>query len=128
MVFLRQCCLGLAAIFGMKVANFSCYAAWKMIGQRKCCTEHLQHATYLMEFYIVLSFFLLNVVMNEIRNKVVGENTPNMKTIYGVWDDDEKKGEGETRSRLIACSSRKTPRGPRPIRRTYRYKHISTNH
>ena len=29
-----------------------------------------------------------------------------------VWDDDERKGEGETRRRLIACSSRKAPRGP----------------
>ena len=28
-----------------------------------------------------------------------------------VWDDDERKGEGETRCRLIACSSRKAPRG-----------------
>ena len=27
-------------------------------------------------------------------------------------DDDERKGEGETRCRLIACSSRKAPRGP----------------
>ena len=29
-----------------------------------------------------------------------------------VWDDEERKGEGETRFRLIACSSRKAPRGP----------------
>ena len=29
-----------------------------------------------------------------------------------VWDDDERKGEGETRCRLIACSSRKAPGGP----------------
>ena len=33
-----------------------------------------------------------------------------------VWDDDddddERKGEGETRCRLIACSSRKALRGP----------------
>ena len=29
-----------------------------------------------------------------------------------VCDDDERKGEGETRCRLIACSSRKAPRGP----------------
>ena len=28
-----------------------------------------------------------------------------------VWDDDEMKGEGETRCRLIACSSRKAQRG-----------------
>ena len=27
-------------------------------------------------------------------------------------DDDERKGEGETRCRIIACSSRKAPRGP----------------
>ena len=32
--------------------------------------------------------------------------------LHYVWDDDEKKGEGETRCRLIACSSRKAPRGP----------------
>ena len=42
-----------------------------------------------------------------------------------MWDDDERKGEGETRCRLIACSSRKVPRGPArfnvPIRRTNRY-------
>ena len=29
-----------------------------------------------------------------------------------MWDDDERKGEGETRCRLIACSSRTAPRGP----------------
>ena len=29
----------------------------------------------------------------------------------GMWDN-ERKGEGKTRCRLIACSSRKTPRGP----------------
>ena len=29
-----------------------------------------------------------------------------------VRDDDERKGEGEIRCRLIACSSRKAPRGP----------------
>ena len=29
-----------------------------------------------------------------------------------MWDDDERKGEGETRCWLIACSSRKAPRGP----------------
>ena len=28
-----------------------------------------------------------------------------------MWDDDERKGEGETRCRLIACSSRKAPAG-----------------
>ena len=30
----------------------------------------------------------------------------------GVWDDDERKGEGETWCQLIACSSQKAPRGP----------------
>ena len=29
-----------------------------------------------------------------------------------VRDDDGRKGEGETRCRIIACSSRKAPRGP----------------
>ena len=42
-----------------------------------------------------------------------------------VWDDDERTGEGETRCRLVACSSRKAPRGAArfnvPIRRTNRY-------
>ena len=33
-------------------------------------------------------------------------------TVCVVWDDDERKGEGETRCRLIACSSRKAPKGP----------------
>ena len=33
-------------------------------------------------------------------------------TICVVWDDDERKGEGETRCRLIAYSSRKAPRRP----------------
>ena len=32
-------------------------------------------------------------------------------TVCVVWDEDERKGEGETRCRLIACSSRKAPRG-----------------
>ena len=29
-----------------------------------------------------------------------------------MWDDDERKGVGQTQCRLIACSSRKAPRGP----------------
>ena len=33
-------------------------------------------------------------------------------SVIVVWDDDERKGEGETRCRFIACSSRKAPRGP----------------
>ena len=33
-------------------------------------------------------------------------------TVCIVWDDDERMGEGETRCRLVACSSRKAPRGP----------------
>ena len=33
-------------------------------------------------------------------------------TVCVVWDDDDRKGEGETRCRLIACSSRNAPRGP----------------
>ena len=33
-------------------------------------------------------------------------------TVCVVWDDDERKGEGETRCRLRPCSSRKAPRGP----------------
>ena len=33
-------------------------------------------------------------------------------TVCVVWDDDDRKGEGETRCRLLACSSRKAPRGP----------------
>ena len=35
-------------------------------------------------------------------------------TVCVVWndDDDERKGEGEARCRLIACSSRIAPRGP----------------
>ena len=42
-----------------------------------------------------------------------------MLSNYLLWDDDdddddddERKGEGETRCRLIDCSSRKAPRGP----------------
>ena len=46
-------------------------------------------------------------------------------TVCVAWDDDERKGEGETRCRLIACSFRKAPRGPTrlnvPIRQTIRY-------
>ena len=33
-------------------------------------------------------------------------------TVCVVLDDDERKGEGETRCQLLACSSRKAPRGP----------------
>ena len=33
-------------------------------------------------------------------------------TVCVVWDDDERKGEGETRCRPIAYSSRKAPKGP----------------
>ena len=33
-------------------------------------------------------------------------------TVCVVRDDNERKGEGETQCRLIACSSRKAPRGP----------------
>ena len=41
------------------------------------------------------------------------ENRPHLTpSIHVVWNDDERKGEGETRCRIIACSSRKAPRGP----------------
>ena len=33
-------------------------------------------------------------------------------TVCVVYYDSERKGEGESRYRLIACSSRKAPRGP----------------
>ena len=33
-------------------------------------------------------------------------------TVCVVWDADDRKGEDETRCRLIACSSRKAPKGP----------------
>ena len=46
-----------------------------------------------------------------VREKVEVRVTVNV-TICVVLDDDERKGEGETRCRLIACSSRKPPRGP----------------
>ena len=46
-------------------------------------------------------------------------------TVCVVWNDDERKGEGETRCRLIACSTRKEPIGAArlyvPILRTNRY-------
>ena len=31
-----------------------------------------------------------------------------MQLCSGVWNDDERKGEGETRCRLISCSSQST--------------------
>ena len=34
-----------------------------------------------------------------------------VQCICVVWYDDERKGEGETQCQLIACSSRKAPRG-----------------
>ena len=46
-----------------------------------------------------------------VREKVEVRVTVSV-TVCVVWNDDERKGEGETRCRLIACSSRKTPRGP----------------
>ena len=46
-----------------------------------------------------------------VREKVEVRVTVSV-TVCVVWDDDERKGEGETRYRLIVCSSRKTPRGP----------------
>ena len=33
-----------------------------------------------------------------------------------VWDDDQRKGEGETRCRPTACASRKAPSGPPDLR------------
>ena len=33
-------------------------------------------------------------------------------SVIVLCNDDERKGEGETRCRLIACSSQKAPRGP----------------
>ena len=46
-----------------------------------------------------------------VQEKVEVRVTVNV-TVCVVWDDDERKGEGETRCRLIACSSQKAPRGP----------------
>ena len=50
-----------------------------------------------------------------VLEKVEVRMTVSVMFVYcncAVWDDDETKGEGETRCRLIACSSRKAPRGP----------------
>ena len=42
-------------------------------------------------------------------------------TVCVVWDDDERKKEGETRSRLISKSTKGAARLNVPIRRTNRY-------
>ena len=42
-------------------------------------------------------------------------------TVCVVWDDDERKGEGETRCRLFSKSTKGAARLNVPIRRTNRY-------
>ena len=46
-----------------------------------------------------------------VREKVEVRVTVSV-TVCVVWNENERKGEGETRCWLIACSSRKAPRGP----------------
>ena len=59
-----------------------------------------------------------------VREKVEVRLTVSV-TVCVLWNDDERKEEGETRCRLIACSSRKPPKGAArlnvPIRRTNCY-------
>ena len=53
--------------------------------------------------------------LHSVREKVVVRVTVSVTVcvVYCVvWDDDERKGEVETRCRLITCSTRKAPRGP----------------
>ena len=55
--------------------------------------------------------YVLDEYLYSVREKVEVEMIVSV-TVCVVWDDDERKGEDETRCRLIACSSRKAPRGP----------------
>ena len=74
----------------------------------------------------------LNVVYFRIRHRLGRPHYVWDEYLYSIrekvevgWDDDERKGEGETRCRLIARPSRKAPRGAArlnvPIQRTNRY-------
>ena len=59
--------------------------------------------------------FVWDEYLYSVREKVEVGVTVNVTVwvVYCVvWNDDERKGEGETRCRLIDCSSRKAPRGP----------------
>ena len=51
-------------------------------------------------------------VLEKVEVRVTVSVTVCVVYICVVRDDDERKGEGETWCRLIACSSRKAPRGP----------------
>ena len=55
--------------------------------------------------------YVCDEYLYSVREKVEVRMTVSV-TVCVVWDDDERKGAGETRCRLIACSSRKAPRGP----------------
>ena len=57
------------------------------------------------------SHYVWDEYLYSVREKVEIRVTVSV-TVCVVWDDDERKGEGETQCRLIACSSRKAPRGP----------------
>ena len=65
-------------------------------------TYHLGRPHYVWDMYLY-----------SVREKLEVRMTVSV-TVCVVWDDDddERKGEGETQSRLIACSSRKSTKGP----------------
>ena len=49
-------------------------------------------------------------ILEKVEVRVTKSNC--LCSVIVVWDDEDRKGEGETRYRLIACSSRKAARGP----------------
>ena len=67
-------------------------------------THHLGRPHYVWEEY-------LYSVWEKVEVRVTVSVTVSVVLLF-VGDDDEWKGEGETRCRLIACSYRKAPRGP----------------
>ena len=77
-----------------------CYALWALSVVYFQITHFLGRPHYGWDEYL---YSVLEKV--EVRMTV-------SVTVCVVWDDYERKGKGETRCRLIACSSRKAPRGP----------------
>ena len=73
------------------------HSVWSIF---ESCTTWADHITCVWDEY-------LYSVLYEVEVRVTV-----CVTLCVVCDDDERKGEGETRCRLIACSSRKAPRGP----------------
>ena len=81
--------------FGFRAKRIDGVLVWSILNSRTACADH-----------ITCGNEYLYSVLEEVKVRMT------VQCNCVVWDEDERKGEGETRCWLMACSSRKAPRGP----------------